>query len=576
MVSTPNYQHPTPSGRSADWEVGIGSWGFFAVLVPFVSFVLFVAFVCELRVVAQAEHGDHGNGGTFGSVHFENSCSAGAQKQFDRAVAMLHSFFYPETEKAFRAIVEQEPSCAMGYWGIAISQRPNPLTAPFPPQLLQQGWSAIQQARAAGAPTQRERDWIDALAPFFESHETVDQTTRTRRYAAAMERLHQRYPNDSEASVFYALALLEAVDLTDKTYASQLKAAAILERLQKSQPAHPGIVHYIIHAYDYAPIAAKGLPAARRYATLAPSAPHALHMPSHIFSTLGMWPDAIRTNLAADQAARDYAASTSAAAKANPASVPGRYHALDFLVNAYLQLAQDRRARAILDERNLPVATASGGSITAHTGFAAIPVRYALERYAWSEAAAIPPMDTPFKQAAAIIYFGRALGAARLGEVSAARQELSRLSTFRNDLASVGDPYWAEQVAIQETAASAWVARAEKDDARAVSLMRDAADREDRSEKHVAMENRLSPMRELLGELLLETGRPAEALREFERSLQAVPKRFRSLAGAARAAERAGNRRSARSYYEQLVALAANADSDRPALVAARAYIAGR
>jgi len=528
------------------------------------------------RVFAQAEHGEHATGGTFGSVHFDNSCSAGAQRQFDRAVAMLHSFFYPETEKAFRAIVEQEPSCAMGYWGIAISQRPNPLTAPFPPQLLQQGWTALQQALAAGAPTQRERDWIEALVPFFESHETVDQATRTRRYAAAMERLHQRYPRDNEAAVFYALALLEAVDLTDKTYASQLKAAVILERLQKSQPAHPGIVHYIIHAYDYAPIAAKGLAAARRYAALAPSAPHALHMPSHIFSTLGMWPDAIQTNLAADQATRNYAASTSTAVKANPASVPARYHALDFLVNAYLQLAQDRRARAILDERNSPGATPSGGSITAHTGFAAIPVRYALERHAWSEAAAIPPMDTPFKQAAAIIYFGRAIGAAHLGQVPAAHQELSHLTTIRADLASAGDPYWAEQVAIQETAASAWIALAENDSVRATSLMREAADREDRSEKHVAMENRLSPMRELLGELLLETGRPAEALREFERSLRTVPKRFRSLAGGAVAAERAGNRRTARSFYQQLVALAANADNQRPALVAARTYLAAR
>jgi hypothetical protein len=530
----------------------------------------------RVAVLAQAEHGDHAVGGTFGTVHFNTSCSPDAQKQFDRGVAMLHSFFYPETEKAFRAIVEREPSCAMGYWGIAISQRPNPLTAPFSPQLLQAGWTALQQARAANARTERERDWIEALVPFFENHASIDQTTRTRRYAGAMERLHQRYPNDSEATVFYALALLEAVDLTDKTYASQLKAARLLERLQTSQPDHPGIVHYIIHAYDYAPIATKGLPAARRYAALAPSAPHALHMPSHIFSTLGMWPNAIQSNLAADRATRDYAASTNPTANANPASIPGRYHMLDFLVNAHLQLAQDRRAQAIVDERNSPGATPSGGSITAHTGFAAIPVRYAFDRQAWSEAAAIPPLDTPFKQAAAIVHFGRAVGAARIGQVPAAKQELSRLSTLRADLASAGDPYWAEQVAIQETAASAWIALAEKDTARAMSLMRDAAEREDRSEKHVAMENRLSPMRELLGELLVEAGRPAEGLREFERSLQTVPRRFRSLAGAASAAERAGNRNAARKYYTQLVDLAANADSERPALVSAKAYLARR
>jgi hypothetical protein len=525
---------------------------------------------------AQGDHGDHGPAGTFGTVHFETSCGQEAQRQFDQALAMLHSFFYPETEKAFRAVVEREPSCAMGYWGIAISQRPNPLTAPFPPQLLQNGLVAIQHAREAGARTERERDWIEALALFFESHDSVDQQTRTRRYEAAMARLHARYPADSEASVFYALALLEAVDLMDKTYANQLKAAAILAQVQKSQPAHPGVVHYTIHAYDYAPIASKGLPAARRYATLAPSAPHALHMPSHIFSTLGMWPEAIRSNLAADQANRDYAASTSAMAKANPASIPGRYHALDFLVNSHLQIAQDGRARAIIDERNSPGASISGGSITAHTGFAAIPVRYALERHAWAEAAALPPMQTSFPQADAIIYFARALGAARLGNAAAAQQELSRLAQLRQRLASAGDPYWAEQVGIQEAAASAWIALAEKDAAGAVTFMTAAADREDRSEKHIAMENRLSPMRELFGELLLEAGRPAEALRQFERSLEVVPGRFRSLAGGARAAAESGNRRAATAHYRRLLALAADAGSDRPDLTAARKYLAAR
>ena len=521
---------------------------------------------------AVAQDHAHESGGSFGTVHFETSCSTAVQADFDRAVAMLHSFFYPETEKAFRAIAGREPSCAMAFWGIAISQRPNPLTAPFPPQLLQQGWEAIQRARAANARTPRERDWIEAMAPFYEGHATVDQHTRTERYVAAMARLHERYPADSEAAVFYALALLEGVDLNDKKYASQLRAAAILEGLQKSQPNHPGIVHYIIHAYDYAPIATKGLPAARSYALLAPSAPHALHMPSHIFSTLGMWQDAIAANLAADQATRNYAASTSAAAKATPASIPGRYHPLDFLVNAYLQIAQDRRAKVILDERNSPGATPSGGSITAHTGFAAIPVRYAFDRHAWSEAAAIPPMQTTFKQAEAIVAFGRSLGAARIGNLGQAKDELAHITRLRQELAA-GDPYWAEQVGIQEAAASAWIALAENDTARALASMGDAAAREDRSEKHVAMENRLSPMRELLGEMLLEVGRTADALLEFERSLQMIPGRFRSIAGAATAAARLGNRAAATTYYRQLLALTSAADSERPAIAAARAYL---
>src|SRR2546425_151268 len=293
-------------------------------------------------VNAQDEHLGHSVNGAFGTVHFEISCSPAAQQQFDHALAMLHSFFYPETEKAFRAIAEREPSCA--------------------------------------------------------------------------------------------LALLEAVDLADKTYSKQLKAAGILERLQKTQPEHPGIVHYLIHSYDYAPIAAKGLPAARRYAALAPSAPHALHMPSHIFSTLGMWPDAIRSNLAADAANRAYAVSTSPSAAANPAAIVARYHNLDFLTNAYLQLAQDRRARAVLDERNSIGALPPGAGMTSQTGFAAIAVRYAFERGSWKEAAMLPPMNTPVKQADAIVWFGRALGAARSGDIPGSKQNLSQISRLQKEL----------------------------------------------------------------------------------------------------------------------------------------------
>jgi tetratricopeptide (TPR) repeat protein len=524
---------------------------------------------------AQAGH-DHA-GEHFGAVHVDTSCSAAVQPQFDRAVAMLHSFFYPETDKAFQAIADREPSCAMAYWGVAISTRPNPLTAPFAPALLKRGYDAIQKARAAAPNTARERDWIDALAPFFDGHDTVDQLTRTRRYAAAMEALHAKYPNDSEIAVFYALSLLEAVDLTDTTYRGQLKAAALLERLQRRQPDHPGIVHYLIHSYDYAPIAAKGLPAARRYAKLAPSAPHALHMPSHIFSTLGMWPEAIQTNLVADRANIAYAETSNPKAAANTATIVARYHALDFLTYAYLQLAQDRQAKAILDQRNMIATMSSEERITAHTAYAAIPVRYALERGAWKEAAALPPIRTPFKEAEAIVWFGRVVGAARSDDRASATRDLAELSRLRQELTAPGaDPYWAEQVAILEQAASAWVALGEtrKDDA--VAAMREAANREDRTEKHVAMENRLWPMRELLGELLIDVGRPREALREFERSMRVVPNRFRSLAGAGRAASDAGNRKLALTYYRKLLAQTANAEGDRPELAAARQFLASR
>lgn len=533
-------------------------------------FGLGVLFIGQGSAAAQTGHDGH----EFGSVHFEISCRAEAQQQFDRAVAMLHSFFYPETDKAFKAIAEKEPSCAMAHWGVAISQRPNPLTPPFAPANVKQGWDEIQKARAATTATPRERDWIEATAVFFQSYNTVAQRTRTAQYADAMARLHAKYPNDSEAAIFYALALLEAVDLSDKTYASQLKAAAILEQLQNTQPEHPGIVHYLIHSYDYAPIAEKGLPAARRYASLASSAPHAVHMPSHIFSTLGMWQDAIDSNVAADAANLAYARSVNPAAAANPAGVAARYHALDFLTNAYMQLAQDTRAKALVDQRNSIAVMPAGERITNHTAYATIPVRYAIERGAWAEAAALPPMTTPYKEAEAIIWFGRALGAARSGDPAGAKKDLAELSRLHQEISTTGDPYWAEQVGIQEAAATAWIALADKQTAQAITAMQDAADREDRTEKNVAMENRLSPMRELLGELLLEAGKPADALPQFERSLKTVPNRIRSLDGAARAAAQSGNRGVATSYYKQLLTLTAHADADRPALRAAREYVA--
>jgi hypothetical protein len=496
-------------------------------------------------------------GSTFGHVHFPISCATAAQAEFDRGVALLHSFFYPETEKAFRAAATLDPQCAMAYWGLAISQRPNPLTAPFPPERLKQGRTFVHEARMAPTATPRERDWIEALAAFFEEYDTVGQQARSLRYEHAMARLHAKYPSDVEASVFYALALLEAVDLRDKTYARQLKAARLLTMLQRDLPEHPGIPHYLIHSYDYAPIAARGLPAARRYARLAPSAPHALHMPSHTFSTLGLWPDAIRSNLAADAANRTYASTTNPAAAANPASIAARYHALDFLENAYLQLGQDDAARRIVDERNSATSFIGTASITAHTAFAAIPVRFAFDRDKWDEAAQLEPSASPFKQAEAITWFAKALGAARTADVGAATQALAEIGARQQALAALGDPYWAEQVGIQEVAARAWIALAERRTADALSLMRAAAAREDRSEKHIAMENRLSPMRELLGEMLLQVGRPKEALDQFEASLRAVPNRRRSLTGAIRAADEAGNGRRAEAFRKQWAAQSA-------------------
>ena len=511
-----------------------------------------------------------------GEVSLPISCSPAAQQQFDRAVAMQHSFFFPETVKAFTAIAEKEPSCAMAYWGIAISQRPNPLVGPFPGDVLKRGWEAIEKARAASQKTEREIAWIEALAAYYQDYASVPQQRRTANYEAAMARLWARYPDDAEAAIFYALALNEAADPADKTYAKQLKAADILEKLESKYPNHPGIPHYIIHSYDYPELAMRGVLAAARCAQLAPSAPHALHMPSHIFSTLGMWQEVISSDRAADDETIAYTARVDPQAAADPAKNPGRYHFLDFLTNGYLQLGQDQQAKRIVDARNSVAEYPAGFRYSGHTAFAAIPVRYAFERAAWSEAAALAIPKTPFAQAEAIAWFGRAIGAARSGDLTKAKEAIDQLRVLKDRLAQANDAYWTGQVVIQEQAAGAWLALAEGRKGDAIAAMRQAADLEDRSGKHVAMENRLSPIRELLGELLLEANEPAQALKEFETSLRNNPNRYRSFAGAAKAAERAGDRAQARSYYEKLVALAAQADGGRPDLVAAKQYLAGK
>jgi hypothetical protein len=463
----------------------------------------------------------------------------------------------------------------MAYWGIAISQRPNPLVGPFPGDVLKRGWEAIDKARAASQKTEREAAWIGALAAFYQDYASIPQQKRTGSYEAAMARLWARYPDDAEAAIFYALALNEAADPADKTYVKQLKAADILEKLEARYPNHPGIPHYIIHSYDYPELAMRGVFAAARCARLAPSAPHALHMPSHVYSTLGMWPEVISSDRAADDEAIAYATRVNPQSAADPAKNPARYHSLDFLANAYLQLGQDQQAKRIVDARNSVTEYPAGFRYSGHTAFAAIPVRYAFERGAWADAAALEIPKTPFAQAEAITWFGRGIGAARSGDPTKAGEAIDQLRLLKDRLNRANDAYWTEQVAIQEEAAGGWLALVEGRKGDAIAAMRHAADLEDRSGKHVAMENRLSPIRELFGELLLEADEPTQALREFEASLRNNPNRYRSFAGAAKAAERAGDRGQAKSYYEKLLILAAEADGGRPDLIAAKQYVAG-
>jgi tetratricopeptide (TPR) repeat protein len=516
-------------------------------------------------VLAQGASASHEH---YGKVHSPISCSPEAQQLFDKGLGQLHSFFYPETVKTFTAVASVDPTCAMAYWGIAMSERPNPLIVPLPVENLKRGWAAVEKAKAAGPKTDRERDYVAAVEAYYREPEGRAFNARILEYEQAMEQVHRRNPDDVEATIFYALAINEAVDHADKTYARQFKAGALLEEAFARQPEHPGIAHYIIHTYDFPPLAQRGLRAARRYASLAPSAPHALHMPSHTFSMVGLWEELIPADTAAAAFYREYSAK-----QLQGAVTGGQLHSMDFLTYAYLQRAQDHEAQRLVAERD-GIQKFFVRALPLDTAYAAIPVRYAIERGQWAEAARVAPISTNFPAAAAISHFGRALGAARSGDPTAAQADITRLDALHDTLIQAKQTYWAEQVEIQRKAAGAWVAKAEGRADEAILAMRAAADLEDRSEKHIAMENRLIPMRELLADMLLELGQPDAALLEYNASLEAAPNRFRSFYGAAQAAERVGNRVRARIYYEKLLALGVRADTERPELQTAKAFLA--
>jgi hypothetical protein len=506
--------------------------------------------------------------GKYGIVHFPISCTPAAQGQFDLAVAMLHSFFYPETIKAFTKVAEIDPTCAMAYWGIAISQRPNPLVPPFSAEALKHGYDAVEKGRSVRPKPQREADWLDALELFFKDPDKLDQATRGRLYSDAMERLYRKYPEDTEAAVFYALSLLETAKPSDTTYSNQLRAAAILEKVEVQRPNHPGVTHYLIHAYDYQSLAARGLPAANRYASLAPSAPHALHMPSHTYSMLGMWEESIKANQVALAAANAYAA------KYYPdATNPAALHSFDFMEYAYLQLGQDEQAKGIVDQA-AAVKLVQFPGLSADNALAAVPARYALERAAWAEAAALEPRPGASAYAEAITYFVRAMGAMNTGSLDRARRDIARIEELQASYETkVDQKYWETQTQVMLEAASAWLTLRQGDTAKALARMRADADLDDSLEKSVAMENRLVPMRELLGYMLFEAGQPKQARAEFQISLKAKPNRFRGYYGAAKAAEAAGDHAAARGWYQKLVMLTKSASTERAEVAEAKAFL---
>lgn len=524
----------------------------------------FAAFIAQPLWAHDDDSPQAGSQGQYGTVHFPTSCSPGVQGQFERGIAMLHSFFYPEDIKTFEAIISADPQCAMAYWGLAASQRGNPLVPPWPEDNLKRALDSVQKGKTL-AKTERERDWLGALEVVFKDYDKIPTSKRSERYEQAMAELARKYPQDKEASIFYALALLEAVDHRDKTYARQLKAGAILEPIDREQPAHPGLAHYIIHTYDFEPLAERGVPAADKYARVAPLAPHAQHMPSHIYSLLGRWEDSIRSNQAAVKASREYAA------KNFPGTTFAQEpHAQDFMVYAYLQLGQDREAKRVIDELNA-ITRFSGARIYGReTGWASPAARFVLERAAWSEAVTLPVRPNLYTYAEATTRFARAVGAAKTGNASMAKEEIERLQALSK---GAENSYWSEQIEVLVLAATGWRARAESRNNEALKFMRAAADLEDSTEKHVAMENRLYPMREMLGNLLLELGQPAQALQAYEISLHATPNRLRGFYGAANAAKAAGDHAKARTYFEKLATLGRNADPARAEVREAREFL---
>jgi tetratricopeptide (TPR) repeat protein len=505
-------------------------------------------------------------------VDFPISCSATAQKKFNQAVWILHSFWYDEAVKAFTAVTEIEPSCAMGYWGIAMSYW-YPLWYPPNAAALKAGSDAVDKALAAQPKTDRERDYIAAIAAFYRDNDKIDHRTRAVAYEKAMEQVHLRYPDDREAGVFYSLALIATAPPTDKTYANQKKAAAILEKVRAELPDHPGVAHYLIHANDSPALAEDGLTAALCYAGIAPAVPHALHMPSHIFTRLGMWQQSIDANRASQAAALAYIRE-----ELGPDAFDGEtVHSMDYLEYAYLQRGQDREAKQVVEELQ-SFGRAKGPNLPMAYAIAAIPARFAVERRNWSEAASLaaPPMPFPWERfpwAEAMISYTRALGKARTGDIAGAETEVTKLQSLKQKLDQAKDDYWAKQVEVQRLAASGILAHAQGNDKQAVELVRAAADLDATMDKHPATPAEVLPARELLADLLFELNDPAAALKEYEQSLRTDRNRFRSVLGVARAAKQTGDTPKAREAYEKLVTIA-SADTDRPELAEAKAFLA--
>lgn len=497
-----------------------------------------------------AAHASAGGAARLGKVSFPVECNAAAQAEFNTAMAYYHSFAWPQLREPFERILAADPSCGMAHWLRALATLNNPFTWPtmITPAVLSEGGPILDQARQTGLKSRRERDYVDALAAFFRDHEKLDHKARAQALETALEQVMQRYPEDKEAATLYALVLSANFDPNDKKYTKQLKAAAILEPIFKAQPEHPGAAHYLIHSYDYPPIAARGLDAARRYGRIAPDAPHALHMPSHIFTRVGAWRESIEANRASARASAGKSFDT--------------WHAHDYMVYAHLQLGQHAAAREVVNQALQHPARIDNRAVA--YAYAAMPARLALERGAWQEAASLelspPASEFPWKKytfAEANNAYARGIGAALSGDAGGARAQAARLDKLGADTKV---PYWAEQVAIQSEVVKGLALCTEGDRGSCVDTLRKASAREDATEKNVVTPGPLVPARELLAYATLQSD-PADALHNFEAVLEREPNRFRAFAGAARAAQAAGDAKKAAFYSERVVELTGEADT---------------
>ena len=502
------------------------------------------------------EH-QHGDGEKLREVHFATSCNEPAQRDFNRAVSLLHSFQFSRAIEGFNAVLRQDPTCAIAYWGIALSDWSNPFE---PGQKdkgqLQLGRQSAERGQELGAKTDRERAYLAAVGKLYDDFEGTPQQVRLLAYRDAMGNVAANYSEDPEARIFYALALAVAEDPSDKTYADRLRAGTILEKLFAEEPNHPGLAHYIIHAYDVPALAGRALAAAQRYAEIAPDAPHALHMRSHTFTRLGYWQESINSNVAAAAAAR------------RQGQTAEELHASDYETYAYLQTGQDEAAARIVNalpemaSRFDPKALliGAGPPSAGYFALAAIPARYAMERQDWQQAESLALSETPFPYTDAMTWFARGLGAARLGHSAAADEAATALRQIHERLSNANELYWAQQVEIQATAVSAWSALAAGKHEEALRQMELAANMEDGTERSVVTPGPLSPARELLGEMLLEMNKPTKALEQFEATLKKEPRRFRALYGAAHAAQLSGSKDLSQKYFGELLTVCAHSD----------------